>query len=92
MVCSALYAFLIGVIFLVGLKVLGPNEALVLTLFGKYYGTLREAGFYQVNPFVVAVNPAAGGAALAAQVGASDSATKLAGGETVVYTSATAGQ
>ena len=42
-----------------GLKVLRPQEALVLTLFGNYVGTLREAGFYFVNPFCVAVNPAA---------------------------------
>ena len=42
-----------------GLKVLGPQEALVLTLFGKYVGTLRGAGFYFVNPFCTAVNPAA---------------------------------
>lgn len=41
-----------------GLKVLGPQEALVLTLFGKYIGTLKEPGFYFVNPFCVAVNPA----------------------------------
>ena len=42
-----------------GLKVLKPQEALVLTLFGKYIGTLRGEGFYFVNPFCVAVNPAA---------------------------------
>lgn len=42
-----------------GFKVLRPQEALVLTLFGKYIGTLREEGFYFVNPFTVAVNPAA---------------------------------
>lgn len=42
-----------------GLKVLKPQEALVLTLFGKYYGTLKEAGFYWVNPFCSALNPAA---------------------------------
>lgn len=42
-----------------GLKVIGPQEALVLTLFGKYIGTLKESGFYFVNPFCVAVNPAA---------------------------------
>ena len=41
-----------------GLKVLRPQEALVLTLFGKYVGTLKEAGFYFVNPFCSAVNPA----------------------------------
>lgn len=42
-----------------GLKVLKPQEALVLTLFGKYIGTLRAPGFYFVNPFCTAVNPAA---------------------------------
>ncbi len=42
-----------------GLKVLKPQEALVLTLFGKYVGTLKDAGFYFVNPFCSAVNPAA---------------------------------
>ena len=42
-----------------GLKVLKPQEALVLTLFGKYIGTLKNDGFYFVNPFCVAVNPAA---------------------------------
>ncbi len=41
-----------------GLKVLRPQEALVLTLFGKYIGTLRDPGFYFVNPFCTAVNPA----------------------------------
>ena len=42
-----------------GLKVLKPQEALVLTLFGNYVGTLKEAGFYYVNPFCSSVNPAA---------------------------------
>ncbi len=44
---------------LVGLRVLKPNEALVLTLFGKYIGTLKGEGFYAINPFCVALNPAA---------------------------------
>ena len=42
-----------------GLKVVGPQEALVLTLFGKYVGTLKGDGFFFVNPFCTAVNPAA---------------------------------
>lgn len=42
-----------------GLKVLKPQEALVLTLFGRYIGTLKGDGFYFVNPFCAAVNPAA---------------------------------
>ncbi len=50
----------LGWILLPGLKVLKPQEALVLTLFGKYVGTLKGEGFYWVNPFCSAVNPAAG--------------------------------
>ena len=49
----------LGWIPLAGLKVLKPQEALVLTLFGKYIGTLKNEGFYFVNPFCSAVNPAA---------------------------------
>ncbi len=44
---------------LVGLRVLKPQEALVLTLFGKYVGTLKGEGFYSINPFCSAINPAA---------------------------------
>ena len=51
--------FCLGWIVLPGLKILKPQEALVLTLFGKYIGTLKGDGFYFVNPFCVAVNPAA---------------------------------
>ena len=49
-----------GFFLLAGLKVLKPQEALVLTLFGNYIGTLKGEGFYWVNPFCTAVNPAAG--------------------------------
>lgn len=56
-VCTVLMC--IAWIPLLGLRILKPNEALVLTLFGKYIGTLKGEGFYAVNPFCVAVNPAA---------------------------------
>lgn len=49
----------IGWIPLLGLKILKPQEALVLTLFGKYVGTLKGDGFYWVNPFCAGFNPAA---------------------------------
>ena len=49
----------VGWIPMIGLKVLKPQEALVLTLFGNYIGTLKGEGFYFVNPFCTAVNPAA---------------------------------
>lgn len=59
LVIGIAYAAL-GWILLCGLKVLKPQEALVLTLFGNYVGTIREPGFYFVNPFCSGVNPAAG--------------------------------
>ncbi|MBQ2711876.1 MAG: SPFH domain-containing protein [Clostridia bacterium] len=43
-----------------GLKVVNPNEALVLTFFGKYHGTIKQSGFFFVNPFVQAVCPKVG--------------------------------
>lgn len=61
-----LICFIAGIIWMslgwfpfLGLKILKPQEALVLTLFGQYAGTLRGDGFYFVNPFCIAVNPAA---------------------------------
>ncbi|MGE4464965.1 SPFH domain-containing protein [Sphaerochaeta sp.] len=58
LIVTAIYGFVVGPILFGGLKVIKPNEALVLTLFGKYYGTLKHDGFYFVNPFVTAINPA----------------------------------
>ncbi len=52
-VVSAVSAIIISC----GFKVLKPNEALVLTFFGNYVGTLKKDGFYFVNPFCTAVNP-----------------------------------
>lgn len=49
----------LGIIPFLGLKIIHPNEALVLTLFGKYVGTLKDHGFFFVHPFCSAVNPAA---------------------------------
>jgi len=56
-VIGAVGGWILPIFVFVGLKVLQPNEALVLTLFGKYVGTLKGAGFYFVNPFTSAVNP-----------------------------------
>ena len=55
----AIVVLCLGWIPLLGLRVLKPQEALVLTLFGKYIGTLKGEGFYWVNPFCSSVNPAA---------------------------------
>lgn len=53
LVCAAL-------LLCAGFKVLGPNEAVVLTLFGKYYGTIKKDGFYWVSPFCACINPGSG--------------------------------
>ncbi|MGI6667599.1 MAG: SPFH domain-containing protein [Bacillota bacterium] len=58
LIVGILYSLVCWIPFL-GLKVLKPQEALVLTLFGKYIGTLKGEGFFYVNPFCAAVNPAA---------------------------------
>jgi regulator of protease activity HflC (stomatin/prohibitin superfamily) len=41
----------VTVILTIGFLVLKPNEAAVLTLFGRYVGTVKRAGFHWVNPF-----------------------------------------
>jgi regulator of protease activity HflC (stomatin/prohibitin superfamily) len=41
------------VILLGGFFVVQPNEARVLTFFGRYVGSVRQAGFWWVNPFTV---------------------------------------
>lgn len=59
-ICCLIAAFLgmVGCIILCcGFHVLGPNTALVFTFFGKYYGTIKEAGFYYTNPFLSCVRP-----------------------------------
>ncbi|MDR0423947.1 MAG: SPFH domain-containing protein [Clostridiales Family XIII bacterium] len=52
-----LYVLLISPMLFAGLKILKPNEAYVLTIFGKYYGTLKGPGYFFVNPFTSATKP-----------------------------------
>lgn len=56
-VVSGMYLALGWILFL-GLKIIRPQEALVLTLFGEYYGTLKESGIHYVSPFCTSMNPA----------------------------------
>jgi regulator of protease activity HflC (stomatin/prohibitin superfamily) len=45
---------IIGFAFILpGLVIVNPNESKVLTLFGKYLGTVKKDGFFWVNPFTV---------------------------------------
>ena len=57
-ILCAILAFIVLPILFGGLRTLRPNEAYVLTLFGEYYGTLYGPGFYFINPFAAAINPA----------------------------------
>ena len=57
-VLLSIFLFIASIISFGGLKVVKPQEAIVLTLFGEYTGSIKEPGFYFVNPFSVAVNPA----------------------------------
>jgi regulator of protease activity HflC (stomatin/prohibitin superfamily) len=51
MIFSSLVAFLLAVLMLIGYYMVEPNQAAVLTLFGKYVGTVREQGLRFNNPF-----------------------------------------
>ncbi|MBI5807480.1 MAG: SPFH domain-containing protein [Ignavibacteriales bacterium] len=42
---------IVGFISFAGYLVLQPNNSAVIILFGKYIGTVQEAGFWWVNPF-----------------------------------------
>lgn len=74
-IVSGLFIVCIAWFPLIGLRVLKPQEALVLTLFGKYIGTIKGEGFYWVNPFCTSFNPAA--KTKLSQSGDVDSAIKL---------------
>ena len=56
---AGIILFVVSLFCMAGLKVIAPNEAIVLTLFGKYHGTIKKDGFFFVNPFCSSVNPAA---------------------------------
>jgi regulator of protease activity HflC (stomatin/prohibitin superfamily) len=45
--------FLVNILFWNGFMQMEPNEARVLIFFGKYEGTIKENGFFWVNPFFV---------------------------------------
>ena len=51
---------LMGSISCCGFHLINPNEAMVFTLFGEYYGTIKKEGFYFINPFAAAMMPVAG--------------------------------
>ncbi len=60
MTVLAILGWMVCPILLAGLKVVWPNEARVLTLFGKYYGTIKRPGFFYVHPFCTTISARAG--------------------------------
>ncbi len=66
-VAGVLFGWVVCPVLLAGLKIVKPNEARVFTLFGKYYGTVKDSGFYYVNPFVTSFSPTYNAALSAAQ-------------------------
>ncbi len=47
----AFLSIIVSIFSFCSLRIVKPNEALVLSLFGKYYGTIYDAGYWVVNPF-----------------------------------------
>jgi len=44
---------MVSLIMMIGFSIIRPNEALVITFFGKYQGTSTDNGFFWFNPFTL---------------------------------------
>ncbi|MCR5131780.1 MAG: SPFH domain-containing protein [Prevotella sp.] len=51
LLCGSILLLLITIICMCSFMLLEPNEARVITWFGKYSGTFGETGYYWINPF-----------------------------------------
>jgi regulator of protease activity HflC (stomatin/prohibitin superfamily) len=51
LIITSAVVLLVAIILMAGLFTVNPNDAKVLTLFGRYIGTVREAGLWFANPF-----------------------------------------
>src|SRR5579884_3479339 len=51
MVLGGALLLIVDLLSLLGLTVVNPNTAKVVTLFGRYKGTIKKAGFWWVIPF-----------------------------------------
>lgn len=54
-----LLGFILSIIYIlhcIGFTIIQPNQSRVMIFFGKYRGTVRENGFFWVNPFYVKRN------------------------------------
>ncbi len=52
-IIGAIVGILNFIFVLPGLVIVNPNESKVLTLFGQYVGTVKQDGFFWVNPFTI---------------------------------------
>lgn len=76
-------AFTLFFFLIPGLRIVNPNEALVLTFFGQYYGTIRKHGFFYVNPFAIGFNPTSKTNANGMEVTATTTTVKATAGQPV---------
>ena len=51
LIITSAVVMLVAIILMAGLFTVNPNDAKVLTLFGRYIGTVRDAGLWFANPF-----------------------------------------
>lgn len=51
LIIAAVLMFIAEILLLPGFLVIQPNQSGVLLLFGKYIGSVKESGFFWVNPF-----------------------------------------
>lgn len=57
LIVSSVVILIAAIIISCGMHIINPNEELVMTIFGKYYGTIKKDGLFFVNPFAVGYNP-----------------------------------
>jgi len=57
MMIAGILGWIVFPVLMAGLKIVRPNEARVFLFFGRYYGTIKQAGFYYVNPFCTTFSP-----------------------------------
>ena len=55
-IVTGILLLLISVFLMKGLMIIQPNHSRVLNLFGKYVGTVKENGWFFVNPFYTTEN------------------------------------
>ncbi len=72
MTAAGFLGLMVFSLMMAGLKIVKPNEARILILLGKYYGTIKTPGFFYVNPLCTSFSPAYEGAKAQAMAEASE--------------------